>query len=318
MSSPRVLRIRLDTILKRVTSEVMYYTISPFHKPVIEIDHGETIIVETLDALGGYITSEQPLEKLLKEGKLPEAFNPVSGPIFVKGAKPGDILAIKIIDIGVYEKGVTINLPGFGSLRSPYLQEELPPLTKICRIENNFVHFPLGDGRTIKIPVQPLIGTIGTAPRMEAQLSIKPDRHGGNMDCPDVTIGNTLYLPVFVDGALLYLGDVHAAQGDGEICGVAIESSSEITIRVDLLEKKSINWPRIESQDDIITVCSSASLEHATKSAFTELILWLEDEYKLNRLDAYLLCTQVARARICQIVNERNTVAAKFPKRILS
>ncbi len=282
------------------------------------MEPGETIVVETRDALGGVITAEQPLEQLLAEGTLPEFFNPVTGPIYVNGTRRGDTLVVEILDIKLSEKGTTVNLPGFGGLTAPYLQRNLPAETRISEIKNGFIHFPLADGRTIRIPIKPLVGTIGTAPRMEAQLSTKPDRHGGNMDCPDITVGCKLLLPVFVEGALLYVGDVHAAQGDGEIGGVAIESSSDITVRVNVLKKRNIRWPRIVSEDEIMTVCSSASLEHAVKSAFTELVLWLEDEFALNRMDAYILCTQVARARICQVVNERHTIAAKFPKGMLS
>lgn len=305
-------------MLRKVSSKTVYYSLSPFHEPAAEIELGEMIIVETRDALDGVITSKQPLEKLLAEGTLPEAFNPVTGPIYVNGASAGDTLVVEIVDIKVGEKGTTVNLPGFGGLTTPYLQENLAAETRISQIRNGFIHFPLADGRIIRIPVQSLIGTIGTAPHMEAQLSTKPDRHGGNMDCPDITVGCKLYLPVFVEGALLYMGDVHAAQGDGEIGGVAIESSSEITVRVNVLKNKNIRWPRIVSEDEIMTICSSASLEHAAKSAFTELVLWLEDEFELKRMDAYILCTQVAKARICQIVNERYTVAAKFPIGILS
>ncbi len=305
-------------MLCKVSSETVYYSLSPFHEPAAEMELGEVIVVETRDALGGVITPEQPLEKLLAEGALPPFFNPVTGPIYVNGTSRGDTLVVEILDIKLGGKGTTVNLPGFGGLTAPYLQENLSAETRISEIRNGSIHFPMADGSVIRIPIKPLIGTIGTAPQLEAQLSTKPDRHGGNMDCPDVTVGCKLLLPVFVEGALLYVGDVHAAQGDGEIGGVAIESSSEITIRVNALKKKNIGWPRIVSENEIMTVCSSASLDHAVKAAFTELVLWLEDEFALQRMDAYMLCTQVAKARICQVVNERHTVAAKFPRRILS
>ena len=302
--------------MKRVTSDIVQYTLSPFHKPVVTVKPGESAVVETIDALCGAVTEDSPLEKLLAEGRVPEYFNPVSGPIYVKTARPGDTLVVEITDIKVGVKGVTVNFPGIGGLTAPYLQENLSPKTKISRIENGIIHFPVENGRKkIEIPVDPLVGTIGTAPPIEAQLSTKPDRHGGNMDCSDVTIGSKLSLPVFVDGALLYLGDVHAVQGDCEICGVAVETPSETTVKVDVIHDRSINWPRIATPNEILTVCSSAALEHATKLAFTELVVWLAEDYGFDRMDAYLLCSQVAKARICQIVNERYTVAAKFPKR---
>jgi amidase len=303
--------------LKRITSDIVHYTLNPFHKPVVEVKPGESVVVETVDALCGAVTEESPLERLLEEGRLPDYFNPVSGPIYVKTARPGDTLVVEVIDIKVGVRGVTVNFPGFGGLTVPYLQENLPPKTKISQIRNGIIHFPMKNGRTIKIPVHPLIGTIGTAPPIESQLSTKPDKHGGNMDCSDVTIGNKLYLPVFVDGALLYLGDAHAVQGDCEICGVAVETPSETIVKVDIIHDKSVNWPRVETPNEIITICSSASLEHATKLALTELIFWITTDYGFDRMDAYLLCSQVAKVRICQIVNERYTVAAKFPKTYL-
>lgn len=303
--------------LKHVSSDIVHYTLSPFHEPRIKVKPGETVVVETLDALGGIVTEETPFEKLIKEGKLPEFFNPVSGPIYVEGAEPGDTLVVEITDIKVSGLGVTVNVPGFGGLRTPYLQKELPPITKISKIEDNIIHFPLKNGKIVKIPVKPLVGTIGVAPRIEAQLSIKPDRHGGNMDCPDITVGNKLYLPVFVSGALLYMGDVHAAQGEGEISGVAVEVSAEVTVKLDVLKGKSINWPRVESPTELITICSSASLNHAVRLAFTELVLWLEEDYGLDRMDAYMLCSQVAGCRLSQIVNPRYTITSRFPKEFL-
>jgi len=302
--------------LKRVTSDIVQYTLSPLHKPVVKVKPGESVVVETIDALCGAVTEDSPLEKLLTEGRVPDYFNPVSGPIYVKTARPGDTLVVEITDIKVGVKGVTVNFPGIGGLTASYLQENLSPRTKISHIENGIIHFPMENGRKkIEIPVDPLVGTIGTAPPIEAQLSTKPDKHGGNMDCSDVTKGSKLSLPVFVDGALLYLGDVHAVQGDCEICGVAVETPSETIVKVDVIHGRSINWPRIATPSEILTVCSSASLEHATKLAFTELVVWLTEDYGFDRMDAYLLCSQVAKARICQIVNERYTVAAKFPRR---
>ena len=137
------------------------------------------------------------------------------------------------------------------------------------------------------------------------------------MDVPDICVGSTLYLPVAVNGALLGLGDVHAVQGDGEICGTAMEVSTKVTLRVELEKSKKLNWPRIESKDEIMTVCSARPLEDAVRLAFLELIKWLETDYGFERYDAYMFLSLAAKARIAQIVDPLFTVVAKLPKKML-
>ncbi len=136
------------------------------------------------------------------------------------------------------------------------------------------------------------------------------------MDLPDVKPGNTLYLPVSIPGALLYAGDVHAAQGDGEICGTGVEMPSELTLRVDLVKHLDISWPRIKSREYLMTVCASGTgrtLEDAIRQAFIELIKWLENQYGFDRWDAYQLCSQVAKVRLGNLW----TVATGFPRKYL-
>jgi acetamidase/formamidase len=138
------------------------------------------------------------------------------------------------------------------------------------------------------------------------------------MDVPDVCVGNTLHLPVAVEGALLGLGDVHAVQGDGEICGTAVEVSSKVTLKTELEKSKKLLWPRIESKDEIMTVCSARPLEDAVRLAFLELIKWLETDYNFERYDAYAFLSLAAKARIAQIVDPLFTAVAKLPKKLLT
>ena len=269
-----------------------------------------------MDAFGGKIKTERDLPTADRI-ELPFV-NPQSGPIHVKGARKGDTLTVEIKEINpASDKGVTCLVPNFGGLTGTMytrlLSSPLPPRTKICPIKDGKVHF----SNDVRIPLEPMIGTIGVAPEIEAVSSLTPGTHGGNMDCPDVCIGNKLFLPVFVEGALLYLGDVHAVQGDGELCGVAIEIPAECVLTVDLIEGKTITWPRIESSDYIMTVGSCKPMEDATRIAFAELVLWLRDEYKFDLLDAYQLCTQVAKVRLAQMVDPQYTMVAKFPKKYL-
>jgi acetamidase/formamidase len=241
--------------------------------------------------------------------------NAITGPIYVEGAEPHDTLAIEILNIELPETGEIAIIPGFGALEG-WLQESMPH-RKLSRIKNGNVTYTLNDGRKITLTAQPFIGTIGVSPANEAVSTVKPGKHGGNMDVSDVCKKNTLYLPVAVEGALLGLGDVHAVQGDGEICGTAVEVNADVTLRINLLKSVSLEWPRIESQDEIMTVCSDKPLENAAKLAYLELIKWLEQDYGFERYDAYMFLSIAAKARIAQIVDPLFTVVAKLPKRVL-
>jgi acetamidase/formamidase len=241
--------------------------------------------------------------------------NPITGPIYIEGAQSGDALKIEIINIWLPGIGWTSARLGFGELEG-WLQRSFP-LTKFSKIREGKIFYALNDGRTIEVPVKPFIGTIGVSPAFEAISTITPGRHGGNMDVPDVCVGNTLYLPVAVEGALLGLGDVHAVQGDGEICGTAVEVSSKVTLKVELERNKKLVWPRIESKDEIMTVCSARPLEDAVRLAFLELIKWLETDYDFERYDACAFLSLTAKARIAQIVDPLFTAVAKLPKKML-
>lgn len=289
-------------------------TLGPLNKPVATIKPDETIEVETWDSRGNAVSSSRVVKEARREG-VRTFQNPITGPIYVEGAEPGDALRVEIINVKLPKVGWTSARATFGELAG-WLSLPSPP-TKFSRINDGKVTFALNDGRVIEIPAKPFVGTIGVSPAFEAISTITPGRHGGNMDVSDVCVGNTLYLPVAIDGALLGLGDVHAVQGDGEICGTAVEIPAKVTLKVGLEKNKELDWPRIESKNEIMTVCSTKPLEDATRLAFLELIKWLEKDYDFERYDAYMLLSLAARARIAQIVDPLFTVVAKLPKKIL-
>ncbi len=289
-------------------------TLGPLNMPVATIVSGEVVEVETWDALGNVVNPDQTLEEALQRD-LVLYENPITGPIYVKGAKPGDTLSVEVLDIETPDMGVTVVMPGFGGLEG-WLHPS-PPLTKFSKIVRGKAIYTLNDGREINIPIKPFIGTIGVSPASEAISTITPGRHGGNMDVPDICPGNKLYLPVEVEGALVGVGDVHAVQGDGEICGTAIEIPSIVTMKIDLIKNKKINWPRIESPDEIMTICSAKPLEDAVRLAFLELIRWLEEDYSIERYDAYMFLSLAAKMRLAQIVDPLFTIVAKLPKTLL-
>jgi acetamidase/formamidase len=289
-------------------------TLGSLNKPIATIMPGETVEVETWDARGNIVRPGQTLEDAFQKG-IQRYANPITGPIYVEDAESGDALKIEIINIRIPDVGWTAVIPGFGGLEG-WLQLS-PSVTKFSKISGGKIIYALNDGRTIEIPAKPFIGTIGVSPEFEAVSTVVPGRHGGNMDVPDICVGSTLYLPVAVDGALLGLGDVHAVQGDGEICGTAMEVSSNVTLKVELEKNKKLDWPRVESKDEIMSICSAKPLEDAVRLAFLELIKWLETDYGFERYDAYMFLSLAAEARIAQIVDPLFTVVAKLPKKIL-
>ncbi len=291
------------------------YVIGPYLPPIATVSLGETFIVETLDAFGNRVTGpDTPPTKVLS---LPYV-NPVTGPIYVEGAEKGDTLSVSIHEIKpARDFGVSATIPEFGGLcgtsLTRTLNEPLPERVWIHPITDEGIIFdPNLD--IPKIPLEPFYGTMGTAPELEAISTLAPGWHGGNMDAPDVCPGNTIYFPVKVAGALLYLGDGHAAQGDGEVSGVAVEIPTVGTMTVDLIKGKGIATPRIENPEYIMTVGNARPMEDAARIAFYELVRWITLDYEIDRLSAYQLCSQVAKVRLANMVDILYTIVAKFPR----
>ncbi|MEM3698021.1 MAG: acetamidase/formamidase family protein [Candidatus Bathyarchaeia archaeon] len=295
-------------------SEIVDCTFSPHNKPVVRVSPGETVQLETYDCFADVVRPGQELAKVLKSAK-PLYDNPVSGPIYIEGAERGDVLEVDIVDIKVPDLGVTTIVPGFGALEG-WLTKS-PALTKFSSIKNGRIYYRTNHGKEISLPVKPFIGSIGVAPPTESISTITPFRHGGNMDVSEVCAGNKIYLPVGVKGGLFAAGDVHANQGDGEICGTAVEVPALITLKFEVLKGKSIDWPRIESKEEIMAVGSAKPLEDAARLAFRELIQWLNSDYGFSVYDAYMLLSIAGKARIAQMVNPLYTVVAKLSKEYL-
>ena len=294
------------------------YVYGPYRKPVLRIEPGDTVIVETEDAFESKIRSAD--DKPSKVLTVP-FLNPQSGPVYVEGAEKGDTLSVKIESIEPLHPGenagTTCLIPEFGGLtgtnRTALLNEPLPEIVKKVRIEDGLIYW----NSSITIPYEPFIGTIGTSPEIEAINSLTPAEHGGNMDVPDVKPGTVIHLPVYVDGALLYLGDCHAAQGDGELCGVALEHRAKVTLTVDVIKGHTITWPRLESEAFIMALGSARPLEDAARVAYRELVFWMEKEYSFDRYEAYMLLTQVGKVRLGNMVDPNYTVGASIVRQYL-
>jgi amidase len=294
-----------------------HYTVGPYSDPVIEIEPNDTVEVETEDAFEGAIETEddRPSEVL------GDHLNPQNGPIYVEGAEKGDTLAVTIENIeprGSQPRGTTCLVPEFGGLtytnRTAMLHDPFPEIVKKLEVTTEGT---VWDENTT-IPYEPFIGTISTSPEIDSVNALTPFKHGGNMDLPDVCPGNTIYLPVEIEGGYLYLGDCHANQGDGELCGVALEHPTRTTITVDLIRNWDIQWPRLESDDFIMSIGSVRPMEDSARIAYTDLIEWMVDDYDFDKWDAYMLLTQVGNARLGNMVDPNYTIGASISKDYLS
>jgi len=251
--------------------------------------------------------------------------NPLTGPFHVEGAEPGDTLAVKILELTVdSNQGVGALAPGFGALNTtsytPMLHAPVPEkiwFYAIDRARNEATFSALDSNFSTKIPLHPFLGCLGVAPALESRGSVVPAEHGGNMDAPEASAGNTAYFPVTVRGALLYLGDGHAQMGDGEIAGTAIEVPMHARLQVDVIKGQKIAWPRFENSHEIMALGAYRPLDDALRIAFTELIGWIHSETGMSELDAYQLLSQVARVHVTEMVDPNYVVIASVDKKYL-
>jgi amidase len=294
-----------------------HYVYGPYAEPVLTIAPGDIVVAETQDAFEGAIKKEtdKPSELL----HMP-FLNPQCGPIAVKGAKKGDVLCVHIHSIkprGPQPVGTTALITEFGGLvatsNTALLNQPLPERVKKMNVTEKGIEF----NDKITLPYEPFIGTLGVSPEIEAVTSLQPDYWGGNMDLPDVCPGAVVYFPVHHESAYLYLGDCHATQGDGELCGVAVEIPSTTTVQVDLIKDWPIVWPRLENDRFIMTIGSTRPMEDAARIAYRELIRWLVSDYGFDTYEAYFLLTQAGRVRLGNMVDPKYTLGASILKEYL-
>jgi amidase len=310
--------------------DIFYHTYGP-NEPAHHVKPGDTITAPTVDA-GGQDQKGKPIPDEMRQrmhGTSLSSSNPLTGPFYVEGAEQGDTLVVDIQRIKLTRPSAYSNiLPWFGALteeapgRRLLLNDPLPRRRyewKLDLKENKgSVELPDSAIKEAVIPLHPFIGSIGVAPKFgRVEMSLAPGEYGGNMDCVETKVGATLLLPVNVEGGYLVFGDVHAAQGDGELCGVALETSSEVTVKVDVVKGKGVEWPRITDDEWIMTVGSSRPLMEAYKIAHVEMVKWLCEDYGYGRLDVLQLLSQVGRCRVGNVVDPNYSVVAKFPRKYL-
>jgi acetamidase/formamidase len=284
------------------------------------IQPGTRIVSWSEDCYDGAVTKPGQMPSKVQ---LPGHDNPQTGPFYVEGAEPGDTLAIHIEKLEpARDYGISSSFPGFGSLngtdRTAMLGADLPETVWFYQVDKNkgVARTRSQDGKhSWEVPLAPFLGCLGVAPAGgEVRSTIVPDSFGGNMDCPEVRAGNTVYLGVNVPGALLSFGDGHFAMGEGEIIGTAIEGAMNVELTVDLVKKRQTPWPRIENGEWMMSVGASRPLEDAARIAFKDMVVWVREKTGLSEMDAYEFVSQTARAPIVEMVDPQYTVLVKIEK----
>lgn len=278
---------------------------SPANEVKGHCSSGSTLVFQTLDCYGGNIKSEEDLFHLIDYSNI----NPATGPVYVDETEPGDILKIEIQNIKLEEQGYMALVPGAGPL-GEFIEEER---TKVIKVKEGYADF----NHLIRIPISPMIGVIGTAPKEEAILNGTPGEHGSNMDCTKIQEGTTLYLPVNVPGALLAMGDLHAVMGDGEAATCAVEICGEVTVKVTVLKNISIPTPSLRTKDQFITIASGKTLDEASKAAAVKMLELLKSATDLDVYECIMLLSLIGDMEICQVVNPLKTARMALPKWIL-
>lgn len=292
--------------MQRLDIGPLYYEFSRHNEPRLRIESGETIVVESEDAFSGQIrTNEHRRDRSTRPYG-----NPQTGPIWIESAEPGDALAVTIEDIRPLI-GQCATRTGDAMMLAQWLGNDCPHGVHVCPIRDGLIHW----SDDLTIPYKPMLGCIGTAPDTGVPTTFPAGNHGGNMDIIEVCPGSTIYLPVFVSGGYLYLGDAHAAMGHGELSASGLEMPAESVITVNLVKQKKLTGVRIETADEIMTVVSGCPMERASAEAFARLILWMEAEYAWDRWRAYDLLTHVASISVGYYA--LGTVATKIEKRYL-
>jgi amidase len=268
--------------------ELSAFDFSKDNSPVLTINSGEKVTFQTYDCFSNQIQSESDLVTSVDFSKV----NPATGPVYVDGAQPGDVLKVEIGKITVREWGVISTLPEMG-----VLWHRAETKTKIVPVvDSSVAHF----NERIHFPVNPMIGVIGVAPAGEAVPCGLPGDHGGNIDNHVITKGSIVYLPVFVEGALFGLGDVHASMGDGEIGGTGIEIAGEVETTITILKGKTIPRPFVETEDSWYTVASHEETQRAIQIACEDMQDLLVEKWDLTPTDAYLLMSVAGDVQMCQ------------------
>lgn len=289
--------------------------------PALTVAPGSVVEFDTLDAGGGQLDRNSTVEDVSKFDF--DKVNPTFGPVYVEGAEPGDALKVTVLDLKLDGWGWTANIPGFGLLADRFDEPALhiwefdPKCDKPAEFKNG-----------IKVPLKPFPGIMGNAlPETGCHSVVNPRKFGGNMDTRDMNVGSEILIPVGVPGALFSCGDGHAAQGDGEVCGTAIEAPMTMTLKLDLVKGANLNFPQFTTTGPVtnhfdkagydVTMAMGEDLMQSAKNCLNDMVDKLAAERGLDPVDAYMLASVCADLRISEIVDMPNWIVSCYFPRIV-
>ncbi len=291
--------------MKKITRDQVIYAMGKSNKPVMHVNPGETLQIETEDCFSYQLV--KPTDSL-EENVDFSRVNPATGPIFVHSASPRDTLKVSIQKIELTEQGVTVAMKGLGVLGHKVKDSQV----EIIPIKKNMIQFA---GK--EITCRPMIGVIGVAPGEGEVPNNTPGDHGGNMDTLDISVGASVYLPVFIEGAYFAAGDIHATMGNGEVCGTGVECRSVVELTLDIL--KDCNWriPVIETNEFFYFVGSASTLDQAVEKAVDEAVMFIKQTNRVSWNSAYMMASLATDVMVSQAVNPLKTVRVRIPKSLL-
>lgn len=290
--------------MKKLTKDQVIFEMNKENESVLSVDSGATVVFETMDCFSGEVCSAEDTVSKIDFSKV----NPATGPLFVNGAEVGDTLKVTINHIKIADQGAILTAPGLGLLADGIEQEE----TIIVKITEEVAMY-----RGLELPLRKMIGVIGTAPAGEPVNTGTPHDHGGNLDTLAITEGATIYLPVNTPGALLAMGDMHAAMGDGEIMGAGLEVAGEIEVQVEVLKDADFPLPFIETDDLYMTLGSRETMEEASQLALNNMVKFLQTKTNLTFNEAGMFLSMASDLKVSQAVNPNKTMRVEVQKNII-
>lgn len=291
--------------MKHISDKTVLHEMSAEKEPVGTVQSGDTFVIKTRSPG----IPDEIFQRDYSDGNYPARVLSISGPVFIQDAEPGDLLKITVHDI----QFDTFGKMWMGQWMGILMDEVKKPYLRKVDIIDGAVQF----SERVRIPLRPMIGTIGVAPSEGEVPCLYPGTHGGNMDVPSAAPGNIVYLPVLVKGALLAVGDVHAAMGDGEVLGTGVEIGSEVTLQVEVIKDRTITNPRIELPESMEFIASHKDIMEASKQVTRDAIHYITEHSEFTFDEAYALVGQTGNLKFAQVVNPIYTVTMQVPKYIL-
>jgi amidase len=289
-----------------IPRENVFFAFSPSLKAIAQIKQGEEVLLQTHDCFQGQIQTTSDLVDSLDWSHV----NPVTGPLYIAGTRPGDVLRIDLLELKVGDQSSMVTIPGEGALGDVITQME----TAILKREGNRLVFK----DKVQVPLKPMIGVIGVAPAEGELPSGTPGPHGGNMDCTLIATGSRVYFTVSVEGAMFGAGDMHAAMGDGEIVVCGAETAGAVRFTAQVVDLAGLPTPFVETSELVATIYSAPTLDEAANGAIHRMAQFLTDFARIPLNDAGMLMSLTGQLKFCQVVDPLKTVRFEFPKSVLA